>query len=314
MRLKIFTVLICLTLAMMFAGCEQFSRIENRQDATVPLQGETAVSEQEIQALFVELISRPELVPNEIPDEIICTEYTNLGLLRIYFTGEPNAKLKLQVIKGNERIVYNLFGDGRIEDFSLQYGSGEYTVRIMQNIENDQYFAAESKTFEVSLDDETQVYLNSIQNVDWDYDKIPIQDVPYLISVSLTSEDSDLLYSCSNDLYFFMTNNIDYTRNKISDLQYNYLPDIEQTYLDRTGLCYDYASLYAAMLRSIGVPAKLVKGYASSDPNVYHAWTEIFIDGRWMILDPTLGAGAFGERNLIDAEKFADDYMKVYEY
>jgi hypothetical protein len=33
-----------------------------------------------------------------------------------------------------------------------------------------------------------------------------------------------------------------------------------------------------------------------------------------MILDPTMGSGEFGKFKLIDAEKNADEYIKVYEY
>ena len=315
MRLKIFTVLVCLILTLVFSGCEQFSKIENNPGENEPAeQAEVVDTKQDVLDLFTALISRPELVPNEIPDEIISSKYANMGLLQIYYQGEQGVKYKLQVIKDDSRIVYDLFGDGRVESFSLQYGSGEYTVRIMENIRDDEYFAVESETFSVVIDDDIAVYLSSIQNIDWDYSKLPIEDVPYIVSDSLTDSHGDLLYECADDLYFYVAKNIDYDFNKIDGLPYNYLPDIEQTYTDQSGLCYDYASLFASMMRSIGVPTKLVKGYASYDPDVYHAWVEVYIEGRWMILDPTQGSGVFGEFVLKDAEKAADDYMKVHEY
>lgn len=302
-------------LVLTFAGCEQFSKIEKKpSDTEPPLQTEAVDTKQDVLDLFSALISRPELVPNEIPEEVISIKYANMGLLQIYYQGEPGDKLKLQVIMGESRIVYNLFGDGRVESFSLQYGSGEYTVRIMQNMKDDQYFAVDSKTFTADIDDDIAVYLTSIQNVDWDYSKLPIEDVPYIVSDSLTDGGDDLQYALADDLYFFVTDNIDYNYGKISDLPSNYLPDIEQTYVDQSGLCYDYASLFASMMRSIGVPTKLVKGYASYAPDVYHAWVEIYIEGRWMILDPTRGSVKFGEFVLRDAEQAADDYAKVYEY
>jgi len=307
-------VLICLVVAIGFAGCDQFSKIERKPDKDEPDElTEVVDTKQDVLDLFSALISRPELVPSEIPEEVISTKYAGVGLLQVYYQGEPGDKLKLQVIMGESRVVYDLFGDGRVESFSLQYGSGEYTVRIMQNVRDDEYFAVDSKTFDAVIDDDIAVYLSSIQNIDWDYSKLPIEDVPYIVSDSL-SDSSDLLYECADDLYFFVADNIDYDYGKINDLPYNYLPDIEQTYADQTGLCYDYASLFASMMRSIGVPTKLVKGYASYDPDVYHAWVEIYIEGRWMILDPTQGSGVFGEFVLRDAEKAAGDYMKVYEY
>ena len=314
MKQKLLCILACLTLVTMFSGCDLPSSVENMAYDTQPTLNPEEASKEDIEALFAALISRPELVPNEIPEETISTKYAHLGLLQIYYVNDTGSKLKLQVIKGDDRIVYNLFGDGRVEAFSLQYGSGEYTVRIMENIEDDQYFAVEAKTFTAEIDDTIEVYLNSIQNVDWNYDKLPIRDVPYIVYDSLDDPQDELLYDFSEDLYFFVTDNIEYDDDKIYTIPYDYVPDIEETYIDKTGLCYDYAALYASMLRSIGVPAKLVKGYASSQPDVYHAWTEVYINGRWMILDPTMGSGEFGKFKLLDAEKNADDYIKVYEY
>ena len=314
MKRMFFLLLACLTLTFIFAGCELPSSVENMSYDSTPTLNPEEASKEDIEALFAKLISRPELVPNEIPDEVISTKYANLGLLQIYYINDSNAKLKLQVIKGDNRIVYNLFGKGNVESFSLQYGSGEYTVRIMENMKGDEYFAVESKTFDVEIDDEINVYLNSIQNVDWNYTKLPIQDVPYIVSDSLSEGNDELLSDLSEDLYFYTTDNIKYDYQKAENIPYNYIPDIEETYLDETGICYDYASLYASMLRSIGVPAKLVKGYMSAQPEVYHAWTEVYLNGRWMILDPTMGSGEFGKFKLLDAEKNADDYIKVYEY
>ncbi len=314
MKKKLIIILALITLSFIFTGCELPSSVENMSYDTQPTLNPEEASKEDIEALFAKLISRPELVPNEIPDEIISTKYVNLGLLQIYYKSETDAKLKLQVIKDDNRVVYNLSGDGRVESFSLQYGSGEYKVRIMENIRDDEYLAVESKIFEADIDDDIVVYLNSIQNIDWNYEKLPIQDVPYIVYDSLDENNDELLYDCTEDLYFFATDNIKYDYQKADTLPYDYLPDIEETYIDKTGICYDYAALYASMLRSIGVPAKLVKGYMTSNPDVYHAWTEVYINGRWMILDPTMGSGEFGKFTLIDAEKNADKYIKVYEY
>jgi len=314
MKRKLFIPLITLLFIIVFAGCEYTGPVQNIPAEDIPEQNDEEDTKEDIEALFAELISRPELAPEEKPEEIISTQYAHLGLVQICYNSDSEAKLKLQVLNGDNKIVYNLRGDGSVESFSLQYGSGEYTVRIMENVEDDQYMAVETKKFEAQIDDEIDVYLNSIQNVNWDYDKLPIEDVPYIVYESLSTGESRLLYECSEDLYFFVTDNIDYDNDKINTLPYNYLPDIEETYTDKSGLCYDYASLFASMLRSIGVPAKLVKGYTSEQPNVYHAWTEVYIEGRWMILDPTMGSNEFGEFVLLDAEKSSNDYVKVYEY
>ena len=61
-----------------------------------------------------------------------------------------------------------------------------------------------------------------------------------------------------------------------------YLPDPDRTYSSRNGICYDYASLMCAMLRSQGIPSRLIKG---STPLGYHAWNEVFFEGRgWVVV------------------------------
>jgi transglutaminase/protease-like cytokinesis protein 3 len=233
-------------------------------------------------------------------------------LLRICYVKQEDVKHKLQVLCGDKHIEYNLKADGSIEDFSLQFGSGDYTARILQNKSGSDYIEIESKSFSVSLSNESIVYLNAIQNVRWDYEMQPIQDVRKIIAPALEqASDDKLLFECVSALYNFVCIQIDYDNDKTGDLGYDYLPDIEQTYAVGKGICYDYASLLAAMLRSIGIPAKLVKGYANYNPGVYHAWNEVYLDGEWHVIDTTLDAAAGVYEPMF---KNAADYTKVSEY
>ena len=273
----------------------------------------SGMSSDDLDALFAAKLPGPVLPSDEKPDEIICTDYAAQGLLRICYLNESGKKLKLQVIHGEDTVYYNLMGESENEDFSLQYGNGEYTVRIMQNIEENQYFAVESKTFDVMLDDATRAFLNSIQNVNWSYDMEPIYDVRYIVASSI-DETEELLSLCTEDIYDYVVENIRYDSNKVFDLLYDYLPDIVDTYTTNTGICYDYASLFAAMLRSIGIPAKLVKGYASYAPDTYHAWNEVFINGEWITVDPTRDATLRSSGLAYGLREESADYIIVYEY
>jgi transglutaminase-like putative cysteine protease len=87
-------------------------------------------------------------------------------------------------------------------------------------------------------------------------------------------------------VYRYIVSNFeyDYSFNPSSDMPY--IPDIEKTFRTQQGICYDFASLFAAMLRSQGIPAKLVKGY-SENIEGYHAWNEVLIDGSWVTVDIT---------------------------
>jgi len=314
MKSKFILMLFIVCIVFTYIGCTSSSAIENFEiteqvvEQSVPVSAPPAV---DIDALFESMLPGPSLASAELPDDIICTDYLGSGLLRIYYKSTDNAKLKLQVLMGDNTIVYNLKGDGSIEDFPLQYGSGEYTARIMQNIKDDEYFAVETATFTVQLKDDNDAFLNSIENVKWDYNKVPIKEVRYLVLNSLVNaKEEKLLFSSTEDLYLYIIENIKYDSGKIYDLLYDYLPDIESTYDTKTGICYDYSSLLAAMLRSINIPTKLVKGYAGYNPDVYHAWNEVYLDGEWFVIDSTKDASGLSD----DMIKNPEDYSKVYEY
>ncbi len=57
------------------------------------------------------------------------------------------------------------------------------------------------------------------------------------------------------------------------------------------GECTDYADLYTTLARAAGLPATTVYGLAYKDSAnpafVFHAWNEVFANGRWIAVDPT---------------------------
>jgi transglutaminase-like putative cysteine protease len=60
------------------------------------------------------------------------------------------------------------------------------------------------------------------------------------------------------------------------------------TLLGGTGVCRDYAHLVIAMLRALGVPARLTAVYAPGcDPMDFHAVVEAFVSGGWYAVDAT---------------------------
>lgn len=56
----------------------------------------------------------------------------------------------------------------------------------------------------------------------------------------------------------------------------------------KSGVCRDYAVLYAALARAAGIPTKLVSGLIYWRGGFfYHAWTEVYV-GKWVPMDATL--------------------------
>jgi transglutaminase-like putative cysteine protease len=58
------------------------------------------------------------------------------------------------------------------------------------------------------------------------------------------------------------------------------------TFVARAGVCRDYAHVMAAMTRAAGIPARLVSAYAwRLDPPDFHAVVDVWLDGRWRLVD-----------------------------
>jgi hypothetical protein len=69
------------------------------------------------------------------------------------------------------------------------------------------------------------------------------------------------------------------------------------------GDCTEYAMLTAAMCRAEGVPSRTAIGLIYADVKgapvfAFHMWTEVWIKGRWIPIDATLGKGRVGATHL----------------
>ena len=65
------------------------------------------------------------------------------------------------------------------------------------------------------------------------------------------------------------------------------------------GDCKAHAVYLAALARARGIPARVAVGLVYMDPLAsfaYHMWTEVYIDGRWIPIDGTLGQGGIAPR------------------
>jgi len=66
------------------------------------------------------------------------------------------------------------------------------------------------------------------------------------------------------------------------------IPDALQILRHRKGDCNEHATLLTALLRAVGIPARMAAGLIYKDGKFYyHAWNEAYFD-RWISLDATL--------------------------
>jgi transglutaminase-like putative cysteine protease len=60
------------------------------------------------------------------------------------------------------------------------------------------------------------------------------------------------------------------------------------TFVSRAGVCRDFAHLAITLCRAAEIPARAVSAYAwKLEPPDMHAVAEVFLDGRWRLVDPT---------------------------
>lgn len=214
-------------------------------------------------------------------------------------------KIKLMVSSGGQRIFYNIVEEH--QSFSLQFGNGNYSFELYSNISGDSYELIAKKSSYILIEDDLEPFLSKIQNVNWEDDMEPIIKAEELAAASY--DDMDKLSA----IYDFVINSMVYDYDKIQGLTYTYIPDIESVYSNGKGICYDYASLLAAMLRSVDIPAKVIKGYREGISD-YHAWNEVYIDGQWITLDPTIDSANHTGFDPMHLNENQDLFTEVYEY
>ena len=213
----------------------------------------------------------------------IDTSDVSKGLIHVTYQGNAADKVKLMITKDSLKYVYDVNAAGRQENFSLQLGNGSYKLSLLIQLSGDKYSPMETVSVDVQLADQNTVFLTSVQNIDWNASSAAIAK-----AVALTSSTTDLKKK-AQILWNYMAKNNTYDYKKAASVTAGYLPVIDTTLRDKKGICYDFSSLYAAMLRSQGIPAKLIKGYAPKYAAGYHAWNEVYdaSQGKWITVDST---------------------------
>ncbi|MOA41408.1 Transglutaminase-like superfamily protein [compost metagenome] len=114
-------------------------------------------------------------------------------------------------------------------------------------------------------------------------------------------------------IYNYVISNIKYDNQLAVKSTADYLPEIDRTFVTKKDICYGYSALFAAMLRSVDIPTKLVMGN-SDYVTTYHAWNEVYLNGSWVIIDTTVDAGWKGTTTTFEMIKNASKYKAAKQY
>lgn len=238
------------------------------------------------------------------------------GYIMVRYFGQTDKRLKVLVHGPSTTYTYDLPLD-EWTVFPLSDGDGSYQVGIYRNTGGTEYAMVMLAQFQVTLHDEFAPFLR------------PNQYVNYLTAPNTVAQGAQLCTGLEGSLekvaavFDFVVQHLQYDDEKAATVQSGYLPDLDEILEIRKGICFDYAAMMTAMLRSQQVPCKLVVGYAGS---IYHAWISIwteetgwvdgaiFFDGHmWKRMDPTFVSSAQDRTQILDFVENGN-YTAMYLY
>lgn len=211
----------------------------------------------------------------------IDASHVDQGYVSVLFRKETSKRLIVRVNKGDDTFTYELNNKGQFDAYPLQAGSGSYRVRVYQQVQKSEYSQVFTKTITVKLADKNLPFL------------YPNKLVWYTSATKTVALSLELCKNAVSDkektriLSEYVMRAIFYDYFKAITVKSGYVPDVDAIIESKKGICFDYSSVFACMLRVQNIPTKLIIGYADK---TYHAWNSVLLDGEWILYDTTFTA------------------------
>lgn len=240
------------------------------------------------------------------------------GYVMLNYNGS-NSKVKFQITTPEEiTYTYSVTEYGSYKAYPLPGGDGKYGLTVYESAseEKNLYAVALAQEITITIPDKLKTFLYPNCYVEFD------------ASSACVKKGEELAKGCDTDLdvvasvYDYVTENITYDYDKAETVQAGYAPFPDNTLAAGTGICFDYASLMSAMLRSQQIPTRLEVGYVG---DLYHAWLSCYIDesgwvddiiefdgSGWTMMDPTM-ASSGGSKEVLRLEE-ESGYTIKYMY
>lgn len=220
----------------------------------------------------------------------------------------------------NVRYTFQLNSSGNYEVIPLTEGNGKYTVNVLKVTSAGKGTVMFKQSLSVSVADSFLPFLTPNQFCMYDAGSSCVA-----LSSKLCGGNKDTIAKTAA-IYDYVINNISYVSTAENGAN-GYIPVPDTVLANKSGICFDYASLMAAMLRSQKIPTKVVVGYAG---DIYHAWISVYVDGSgwidgyiyfdgnsWNRMDPTFAASAKDDadyKNTVDFISNGSNYSVMYYY
>ena len=250
-------------------------------------------------------------------NELVALDISHIdcGYFMAQYLGS-NHKVKMQVT-GPNGVTYTYNLSSANEVFPFAAGNGAYNVGVFENVEGTSYAAVFNNTYDVTISDEFSPYLYPNQYVNFNESS---KDVALASELALPANDDLMVVT---NVYNYMISNITYDYDKATSVASGYIPVVDEILVTKKGICFDFASAMASMLRSQRIPTRLEIGYAG---DAYHAWISTYLDEKgwvngiiefdgqsWKLMDPTFAASS-SEEQLKDFIGDGTNYVTKYIY
>jgi len=233
------------------------------------------------------------------------------------FHGKTTMQVRVLINLPDEiEYTYRLTPGDDFQVLPLSGGDGSYLIRVLEQVDGTRYATVLATTADVTLTDEFAPFLRPNQFVNFNRDSEVVRK-----AAELTVEAEGLM-DIIRSVYGFVITNIEYDFDLAANVQSGYIPDLDKVLESGKGICFDYAAVMTAMLRSQGIPTKMVFGYTNE---AYHAWISvyseetgwidevIFFDGAtWRLMDPTFAASgdaASVEQYIGDGTNYREKFL-----
>ena len=209
---------------------------------------------------------------------------------------KTSKRLKLQIATSGAKLNYDLNSDGEYEVFPLQFGSGKNQVSLFENVSGKKYSKEGTVKLNVKMPDELSCFLYPNQYVSYDENTACVQEAQKICEgITNQEEIFDIVRK-------YVMKNFNYDYIKSVTVKPGLLPQIDECWKNKMGICQDLSALTCAMLRSQGVPARLVIGTVGS--NTYHAWVVAVVNGDNRFFDPTAEMNASSKNEQYSTERY----------
>lgn len=305
------TVIIILLISILSCGCFGCYYVANASELSFKISDEKVINMPLPKGI---LPSNPETVNlgklfqspsdfsfdtdgNELHAEVfVGYEELNKGVVYLKISEAAASKLRVVILPSktpNDQKMNRFYREGY---YALTFGSGEYSIYVFHKICDREEFAPVFEATFAADFEELEPYRYATVYSSYHEESL-VAKKAYELTYDLTSTEEK-----AEKILRFLRRNIRIDQELMQNIDSvgENIYDADVYYENKKGVCYHFAALFSAMAKSVGIPAREVRGY-TDDSGWYHSWNEYYSEENgWVTADAML-------KNL---EYYKEDYSE----